>query len=152
MCCWGYVRKKERRGETTSQWSKAEQVPLGVYAAAVCAYVTGRRLLALPSGELSPQVTERAGMVMVRPLRPRCARPPLPKGEARPSPSSLRSATSPKGRGKGRSHGTSEGAGDGGILRIWVSLFNTFRGTMAAWNIRKGVSLLCWIFLTYSGR
>ena len=35
---------------------------------------------------------------------------------------------------------------------IWVSLFNTFRGTMTAWNIRKGVSLLCWIFLTYSGR
>ena len=39
--------------------------------------------MALPLGELSPQVTERAGMVIVYPLRPRCARPPLPKGEAR---------------------------------------------------------------------
>ena len=39
--------------------------------------------MALPLGELSPQVTERAGMVMVCPLRPRCARPPLPGGEAR---------------------------------------------------------------------
>ena len=39
--------------------------------------------MALPLGELSPQVTERAGMVMVCPLRPRCARPPLPEGEAR---------------------------------------------------------------------
>ena len=53
------------------------------HAAAVCAYITGHRPLALPLGELSPQVTERAGMVMVCPLRPRCARPPLPKGEAR---------------------------------------------------------------------
>ena len=40
--------------------------------------------LALPLGELSPQVTERA-------FRYGCL----------PSPSSLRSATSPKGRGKG---------------------------------------------------
>ena len=39
--------------------------------------------LALPLGELSPQVTERA-------LHP-----------GFPSPSSLRSSTSPKGRGKG---------------------------------------------------
>ena len=53
------------------------------HAAAVCAYITGHRPLALPLGELSPQVTERAGMVMVCPLRPRCARPPLPAGEAR---------------------------------------------------------------------
>ena len=53
------------------------------HAAAVCAYITGHRPLALPLGELSPQVTERAGMVMVCPLRPRCARPPLPEGEAR---------------------------------------------------------------------
>ena len=53
------------------------------HAAAVCAYITGHRPLALPLGELSPQVTERAGMVMVCPLRPRCARLPLPEGEAR---------------------------------------------------------------------
>ena len=53
------------------------------HAAAICAYITGHRPLALPLGELSPQVTERAGMVMVCPLRPRCARPPLPEGEAR---------------------------------------------------------------------
>ena len=53
------------------------------HAAEVCAYITGLRSLALPLGELSPQVTERAGMVMVCPLRPRCARPPLPEGEAR---------------------------------------------------------------------
>ena len=49
---------------------------------------------------------------MRNPLRPLFARPPLPEGEARgtrpaswgsdgPSPSSLRSATSPRGRGKG---------------------------------------------------
>ena len=42
--------------------------------------------MALPLGELSPQVTERV-------LHPWF-----------PSPSPLRSATSPKGRGKGRSH------------------------------------------------
>ena len=34
------------------------------------------------------------------PLRPRFAQPPLPEGEASFSPTSLRSATSPKGRGK----------------------------------------------------
>jgi len=42
--------------------------------------------LALPLGELSPQVTERVlsfGRGIVCPLRPRCARPPLPEGEAR---------------------------------------------------------------------
>ena len=56
--------------------------------------------LALPLGELSPQVTERAlrprdviclrrcqhfpiGRCRYLPLRPRCARPPLPQGEAR---------------------------------------------------------------------
>ena len=48
-------------------------------------------LLALPPGELSPQVTERAllpfwmcgvSLQGVYPLRPRCARPPLPRGEA----------------------------------------------------------------------
>ena len=49
-------------------------------------YVKGCSPLALPLGELSPQVTERV----------------LPPWF--PSPSSLRSATSPKGRGKGRSH------------------------------------------------
>ncbi len=41
---------------------------------------------ALPLGELSPQVTERGlqafCMVIVCPLRPRCARTPLPRGEA----------------------------------------------------------------------
>ena len=46
-------------------------------------YVVGYIPLALPLGELSPKVTERA-------LHPNF-----------PSPSSLRSATSPKGRGKG---------------------------------------------------
>ena len=46
-------------------------------------YVTGYSPLALPLGELSPKVTERV-------LQPGI-----------PSPSSLRSATSPKGRGKG---------------------------------------------------
>ena len=56
--------------------------------------------LALPLGELSPQVTERAlrprdviclrrcqhfpiDVAVICPLRPRCARPPLPQGEAR---------------------------------------------------------------------
>ena len=56
--------------------------------------------LALPLGELSPQVTERAlrprdviclrrcqhfpiDVAVICPLRPRCSRPPLPQGEAR---------------------------------------------------------------------
>ena len=56
--------------------------------------------LALPLGELSPQVTEepcargtssacegasifRLDVAVICPLRPRCARPPLPQGEAR---------------------------------------------------------------------
>ena len=40
--------------------------------------------LALPPGELSAKLTERAILNrMICPLRPRCARPPLPKGEAR---------------------------------------------------------------------
>ena len=43
--------------------------------------------LALPLGELSPQVTERADNAPA-------------SSHAVPSPSSLRSATSPKGRGK----------------------------------------------------
>ena len=47
-------------GRMPAQLSKAEQVPLGCIAAVVCVYVTGYRLLALPLGELSPQVTERA--------------------------------------------------------------------------------------------
>ena len=44
--------------------------------------------MALPLGELSPQVTERVlqpisnANVICRPLRPRFARTPLPKGEA----------------------------------------------------------------------
>ena len=41
-----------------------------------------RRPLALPLGELSPQVTERAFAGTVYPLRLRFAQPPLPKGEA----------------------------------------------------------------------
>ena len=49
-------------------------------------YVTGYSPLALPLGVLSPKVTERV-------LQPYV-----------PSPSSLRSATSPKGRGKGAIH------------------------------------------------
>ena len=43
-----------------------------------------RSALALPLGELSAKLTERVGMVVADPLRP-----------------SLRSDTSPKGRGKG---------------------------------------------------
>ncbi len=43
-------------------------------------------VLALPLGELSPQVTERGSqpfyMGIVFPLRPRCARTPIPQGEA----------------------------------------------------------------------
>ena len=39
--------------------------------------------LALPLGELSPQVTERVLAVTVYPLRLRFAQTPLPKGEAR---------------------------------------------------------------------
>ena len=57
--------------------------------------------LALPLGELSPQVTERT-------LRPRdviclrrCQHFPIGRCRYLPSPSSLRSATSPTGRGKG---------------------------------------------------
>ena len=54
-------------------------------------YVKGCSPLALPLGELSPQVTERVLQpfteipvdIIVCPLRPRYARPPLPKGEAR---------------------------------------------------------------------
>ncbi len=50
--------------------------------------VRALRRLALPLGELSSQMTERAlrlfaGAAIVFPLRPRCARPPLPRGEAR---------------------------------------------------------------------
>ena len=50
--------------------------------------------LKLPLGELSQKVTQRV-------LQPSI-----------PSPSSLRSATSPKGRGKGDSYGTPTAAGD----------------------------------------
>ena len=57
--------------------------------------------LALPLGELSPEVTERT-------LRPRdviclrrCQHFPIGRCRYLPSPSSLRSATSPTGRGKG---------------------------------------------------
>ena len=59
------------------------------------------RCLGSPLGELSPQVTERA-------LRPRdviclrrCQHFPIDVAVICPSPSSLRSATSPTGRGKG---------------------------------------------------
>ena len=106
-------------------------------------YVKRCSPLALPLGELSPQVTERVlqsflndninlfthiteisvditvgesqnllgcyplGMVIVCPLRPRCARPPLPRGEARCfpgyfSPSGTRCARPPLPRGEAR--------------------------------------------------
>ena len=55
-------------------------------------YATVYSPLALPLGELSPQVTER----VLQPF-------------SMPSPSSLCSATSPSGRGKGYSRGTPEG-------------------------------------------
>ena len=45
-------------------------------------YITGYWPLALPLGELSPQATERA-LAVISPLRPRFARPPLPRGEAK---------------------------------------------------------------------
>ena len=64
-------------------------------------YVKGCSPLALPLGELSPQVTERALQPFSNDKINLCT-------HRLPSPSSLRSATSPKGRGKGRSHGTSE--------------------------------------------
>ena len=53
----------------------------------------GELPLALPLGELSPQATERARQI---------SKPPglLWHGHCLPSPSSLRSATSPTGRGK----------------------------------------------------
>ena len=60
-------------------------------------YVMGCSPLALPLGELSPEVTERASLfrmiksigMVICPLRPRCAQPPLPKGEARGARTSL---------------------------------------------------------------
>ena len=68
------------------------------YAPFLCANI---RCLGSPLGELSPQVTERA-------LRPRdviclrrCQHFPIGRCRYLPSPSSLRSATSPTGRGKG---------------------------------------------------
>ena len=51
--------------------------------------ILARRLLPLPLGELSPKVTERGKAAL------------NDKILVLPSPSSLRSATSPKGRGKG---------------------------------------------------
>ncbi len=100
--------------------------------------------LALPLGELSPQVTERALQPFSNDKINLCAHTTeipvdIPVGESQnlqpkrhqelrtfrivskplgfiiwyahglPSPSSLRSATSPKGRGKGCSHGTPKG-------------------------------------------
>ena len=62
-------------------------------------YVKGCSPLALPLGELSPQVTERVLQSFLINWY----------GHWLPSPSSLRSATSPKGRGKGCSHGTPKG-------------------------------------------
>ena len=69
----------------------------------------------LPLGELSPQVTERVLQpfteipvdIIVYPLRPRCARPPLPEGEARcfpgyVSPSAPRCARPPLPQGEAR--------------------------------------------------
>ena len=54
-------------------------------------YVTEHPPLALPLGELSPQATERAQLII---------KPPGVYGHCLPSPASLRSATSPTGRGK----------------------------------------------------
>ena len=54
--------------------------------------ILARRLLPLPLGELSPKVTERGKAA----LNDKILVLPSPS-----SPSSLRSATSPKGRGKG---------------------------------------------------
>ena len=99
-------------------------------------YVMGRSPLALPLGELSPQVTERVLQPFSNDKINLCTHITeipvyIPVGESQnlqpkrhqelrtfrifwyghwlPSPSSLRSATSPKGRGKGCSHGTPKG-------------------------------------------
>ena len=84
--------------------------------------------LALPLGELSPQVTERA-------LRPRdviclrrCQHFPIGRCRYLPSPSSLRSATSPTGRGK-------KGAGTETVLRP-----SDFRAARALRGSRKTVN------------
>ena len=60
-------------------------------------YVKGCSPLALPLGELSPQVTER----VLQPFTEIPLGVVFRYGHCLPSPSSLRSATSPKGRGKG---------------------------------------------------
>ena len=84
--------------------------------------------LALPLGELSPQVTERT-------LRPRdviclrrCQHFPIGRCRYLPSPSSLRSATSPTGRGKGS-------AGTETVLRP-----SDFRAARALRGSRKTVN------------
>ena len=51
------------------------------FAIASCRGERGIDPLALPLGELSPKATER--VFLIYPLRPRCARTPPPKGEAR---------------------------------------------------------------------
>ena len=69
-------------------------------------YVKGFSPVVLPLGELSPQVTERGLRPFLNDNIIGCC---LWYGHCLPSPSSLRSATSPKGRGKGCSRGTSKG-------------------------------------------
>ena len=76
-------------------------------------YATVYSPLALPLGELSPQVTERAlELTLVGVSSPCKAAGHFLIGcyaHCLPSPSSLRSATSPERRGKGRPHGTPKG-------------------------------------------
>ena len=72
----GHLSQGERQEMSARDTDMQKTFPADISA--------GSSLLALPLGELSPKVTERV-------LRHDCL----------PSPSSLRSATSPKGRGKG---------------------------------------------------
>ena len=59
-----------------------------------------RGYLALPLGELSAELTER--VFITCPLRPRCARTPLPKGEARARAISREVRAKPAGAARGR--------------------------------------------------
>ena len=101
------------------------------------------RPLALPPGELSPQVTERGACgfwgKLVCPLRPRCARPPLPKGEARNARTGHRPLARPPGE---RSPQVTER-----VLRLLVwSLFCPLRPRFAQPPLPKGEArgeLLC---------
>ena len=82
---------------------------------------TGRNL-ALPLGELSPQVTERATWLSLwESWRRRRLRGCAGHGRRVPSPSSLRSDTSPRGRGKGVE------AGEARVWCAWLSLWESWR-------------------------